>query len=60
MSKKKDEKKGMNTPNGSMPNMQGPGANFANDPRSPYYNVYGPGAQNNHSNSYYNNYGGSN
>ncbi|MDE7336696.1 MAG: hypothetical protein K2N32_01100 [Clostridia bacterium] len=57
MSKKKEEKKGMNNANGPMPNMQGPGASFGNDPRSPFYNVYGPGAQNNQSNSFYNNYG---
>ena len=57
MNKKKDDKKGMNTAGGPMPNMQGPNANYSNDPRSPYYNVYGPGAQNNQTNPYYNNYG---
>lgn len=57
MNKKKDEKKGKNNANGPMPNMQGPGSGYGNDPRSPYYNVYGPGAQNNQSNSYYNGYG---
>ncbi|MDE5548944.1 MAG: hypothetical protein K2J13_01690, partial [Clostridia bacterium] len=47
-------RKGTNMGSGPRPNMQGPGANYSKDPRSPYYNVYGPGAQNNQNS--YNNY----
>lgn len=38
---------GMNMGNAPRPNVQGPNSSYPKDPRSPYYNVYGPGAQNN-------------